>query len=132
MKKQIFSVLAVAFALLFVFAGCKAEEKVEKTYQSVYDEYAAKIQEAAPALTAEFKEEAAAIKDDLSAVITLYSEKIGKLSEIVTEGGSKLGEVHLEHKEDQVEYKEWSEKLTQIYTDAAQQITDVYTEITSH
>ena len=128
MKKHVFRTLAAVLVLLFVFAGCSKETKA--TYQSVYDEYAAKIQETAPALVSQFREEAAAVKDDMSALIALYSEKVGKLSEIVTEGGSKLGEVHLENKDDQVEYKEWAEKLTQLYTDAAQQITDIYTEMT--
>ena len=126
-KKRLILVFCIALLSLTVFAGCSSETK--ETYQSVFDEYSAKIKEAAPGLVDEFKKEAEPLKGDISALATLSGEKVSKLAEISTEGGSKLASIHLKEKDDQSVYMEWSQKLINVYTEEAEAITNAYTEI---
>lgn len=137
MKKKFVGIFALVLLILVVFAGCTSQpkdkdqkpEEQKATYQSVFDEYSAKIQEKAPVLAEEFKTEAEPLKGDISALASLSGDKVKELAEISTEGGQKLAQVHLAEKDEDSVYMEWSQKLIEVYTEASKQITDAYTEI---
>lgn len=109
-----------------------AEDKNTKTglsYQSILDEYTIKLQNETPKLIQEYKDEAANNNDGLMGLATISMNKVTKLAEICTEGGSKMAEVMLSSGSGSYdEYEEWAGKLQEVYMTEAAKITDVYME----
>ena len=125
MKKIFLKGIPVFMALVVLLTGCGSNA----TYQDVLEEYTVKLQEAAPGLVEEFREEAEPVKGDLTALADLSAEKISVLAEIATEGTTKMAEIHLKEKDEESVYQDWAAKLTAVYETEAQKITDAYMEI---
>ena len=105
----------------------KAEEPAEEvTYQSILDEYTAKIEEAAPKLAEEFKTEAASKKGDVAALAELSTAKMEKLAEISVEGVEKMAALMLKNGDSQETYTEWANKLNDVYMKQSEIITNAY------
>ena len=103
------------------------DESAEAQYQSVLDEYSAKLKEASPILVAEYNAEYPNNQNGLEGLASLSNSKIEKLAEISNDGISKMAEIHLKAGGGSYEeYEQWATKLTDIYTKEAEQITNAY------
>lgn len=112
--------------LVLMLAGCA--KTAEEAYLDIYDEYAAKLQEATPRLIAEFRAEAGG-ETDVIRLAELSTKKTEELALISTEGMQKMAEIPLEYNGDYAAYDEWAAKLMQVYTDEAAKLNDVYMEL---
>lgn len=112
--------------LVLVLTGCT--KTAEEAYLDIYDEYAAKLQEATPRLIAEFRTEAGN-EADVILLLELSTKKTEELALISTEGMQKMAEIPLEYNGDYAAYDEWAAKLMQVYTDEAAKLDDVYREL---
>lgn len=109
-------------------AADDTEDKEDLTdYQSILDEYTKKLQDATPALIAEYQEEAAQNTGGITGLAQISNEKISELAKISTEGVQKMAKVMLyKGSGDTAEYQEYAGKLQDVYTAEAQKITDAY------
>lgn len=106
-----------------------SEEQGLSDYQSVLDEYTAKLQEATPTLIEEYQKEAAQNTEGLMGLAELSNTKISKLAEISMEGTQKMAEIMLYAGSGSMEeYQEWAGKLQDVYLAESQKITDAYME----
>lgn len=118
---------ATSEAASSVAASTTAATTSEETYQSILDEYTAKLQEATPGLIDEYQNEAASNTDGVSGLAKISNDKISKLAEISTEGTEKMAQLmYSSGSGSYSEYQEWATKLTDVYTTEAQKITDAY------
>lgn len=96
-------------------------------YQSILDDYTAKIQAAAPLLVDEYNNEAPANEDGLEGLAEISNDKVSKLAEISNEGISEMAEVMMTKGSGKYEeYEEWADKLMEVYMTEAEQITEAY------
>ena len=102
------------------------EEKSSETYESIYNEYTAKMKEAAPTLAKEYETEAAEITGDLTALAELSNSKVSKLAEICTEGTEKMASLKIKNGDAYDVYESWATKLSAVYEEQAALITDAY------
>lgn len=100
-------------------------ESGSKTYESIYDDYAAKLQEAGPRLVDEYYAEAAELSDT-QAKAELCSRKIEELAQIDTDGTEEMAQVMWTTGGDYSEYEDWSMKLYDVYEEQAGEITNAY------
>lgn len=97
------------------------------SYQSIFDDYTAKLQSATPSLIEEYKSEAAANNAGLEGLAEICNNKVAELAEIANNGVSEMADYMLKHGSGNYdEYEEWSSKLYSVYDDEAQKIMDVY------
>ncbi|MBO4365966.1 MAG: DUF4190 domain-containing protein [Eggerthellaceae bacterium] len=96
-----------------------------KTYESVYDDYAAQLQEAGPRLVDEYYAEAAGLSD-IQAKAELCSQKIEELAQIDADGTEEMAQVMWTTGGDYSEYEDWSMKLYSVYEEQAGEITNAY------
>lgn len=109
-------------------AAEQADASDESTYQGILDEYTAKLQEATPALIDEYNTEAATNTDGVQGLATICQAKVTKLAGISTEGTTKMARLlYTSGSGSTSEYQEWAGKLSDVYTEEAQKITDAYT-----
>ncbi|MBQ9060982.1 MAG: hypothetical protein IJ128_07550 [Firmicutes bacterium] len=102
----------------------------DATYDSIFEEYTARMKEEAPKLAEEYTKEA----EKLSTVeekAQLSNDKISRLAEISNEGVEKMAEIMYANGDDYEVYEEWSMKLMNVYQEQAQLITDAYTDSAS-
>lgn len=97
------------------------------SYQSIFEDYKVKIQEAVPGLIEEYKEEAASNEDGLQGLATLCNAKVAKLAAISNDGITEMARFYYKHGSGSYdEYSEWASKLMDIYTAEASKIQEVY------
>lgn len=132
LAKGLFALILAAVVAL-VLAGCsggasekKAEQPKEVTYESILEDYSAQLKEQAPVLVDEYKAEAKEKAGDITALAELSNAKIAKLAETCDAGIGKMAELMQKNGDEYSTYEEWSLKLTDVYTDQAQLITDAY------
>lgn len=126
MKKRLFIVVMVVIGM-FCLAACSgggdsadsgtdpttaANSKANTTYQSILDEYTAKIEAEVPNLIAELNAEGGSMDALMS--------KTEKLAEIQGEGVNEMAELMVENGDDYSTYEEWVNKLY----DASKKATD--------
>ena len=99
----------------------------DATYDSVYDEYTARLKEEAPKLAAEYSTEAANLST-AEEKAQLSNDKISRLAEISNEGVEAMAEIMYANGDDYDVYEEWSMKLMNVYQEQAQLITNAYTD----
>lgn len=137
--KKVLSLLLV-LGVCFGLTGCgesKTDNTPEKeetettttTYESILDDYTKKLTEATPSLVEEFKAEAQDKKDDINALAELSNTKTTELAEICNEGVEKMAELKLKNGDDDATYEDWANKLQDVYTEQAKQISDAYLSI---
>lgn len=102
------------------------EPAEEVTYQSILDEYTQKIIDATPGLVEEYNNESADCGGDVNALAELSNAKIEKLAEISNDGITKMAELMNKNGDEYETYEKWANKLTDVYTEQSQQITDAY------
>lgn len=102
-------------------AGTSASDD---TYESVYNEYAAKLQEATPQLVDEYNAECGGL--DLQGKADLVSEKITQLAAIETEGTEKMAVVMMYSGGGYEDYETWAMKLYGVYEEQAMLLMDAY------
>lgn len=100
------------------------EETVTETYESIYNDYAAQLQEASPKLVEEYNSECTDF--DLTGKAELSNKKIEELAKISTEGTEKMATLMYKNGDEYSVYEDWATKLTNVYMDEAQKITDAY------
>lgn len=100
-------------------------ESSSKTYESIYDDYAAQLQEAGPRLVDEYYAEAAEL-GDTQAKAELCSQKIEELAQIDADGTEEMAQVMWTTGGDYSEYEDWSMKLYSVYEEQAGEVTNAY------
>lgn len=127
-KLLIFGVVALA-AVSFTTCGgsgdSKEESKKEVTYESILEDYSAKLKEAAPKLAEEFKEEADGV-ESVEDLADLSNEKVEDLAEICNDGVEEMAELQMKNDDEYETYEEWAGKLQDVYQDEAEVIMDAY------
>nr|WP_300210245.1 hypothetical protein [uncultured Anaerostipes sp.] len=98
-------------------------KKEEKTYESIYNEYSAKLTEATPRLIDEYEQE---IEADDSDEISIGIEKADELMGICTEGTEKMSDLLMENPEEEDEYDKWAGKLEEIYNKESDALDDAF------
>ena len=99
----------------------------DATYDSIYDEYTARLKEEAPKLAEEYTNESANLAT-VEEKAQLSNDKISRLAEISNEGVEAMAEIMYANGDDYDVYEEWSMKLMNVYQEQAQLITDAYTD----
>lgn len=97
------------------------------SYESVYEEYTARMKEEAPKLAEEYTKEAASLST-VEEKAELSNDKISLLAETSNEGVEKMAEIMYASGDAYDVYEEWSMKLMNVYQEQAQLITDAYTQ----
>ena len=97
------------------------------TYQSIMEEYTAKMKKAIPGLVNEYKTAAAGISDG-NRLAEICNDKINALAEICNEGVSEMAELMYTNGDSYDVYEKWAGKLMDNYTDIANEIQDAYIE----
>lgn len=135
----------LAAAMAFVLAGCgggssdqktdqkenqqasqQVEQPKEATYESILADYTQKLEDQAPVLVDEYKAEAKDKKGNINALAELSNAKIAKLAETCDTGIAEMAELMYKNGDEYSTYEEWSFKLTDVYTEQAELITDAY------
>lgn len=97
------------------------------SYQSIFDDYKARIQEAVPGLIEEYNEEAANNEDGLQGLATLCNAKVAKLAALSNDGITEMARFYYKHGSGSYdEYSEWASKLMDVYMTEASKIQEVY------
>lgn len=126
MKKLMAIILASIMVLSFAACGGS-----DKTYEDIYNEYSAKLEEAAPTLLEEYETEAAELGGDLTALSELCDEKVGELAKIEAEGTKEMASLKAKNGDSNDVYEEWAEKLYDVYEEQASLIQDAYMDSAS-
>jgi len=99
----------------------------KKLHQAILDEYTQKIKEAAPKLVDEYNAEYPNNQNGVEGLAELSNDKISELAEISNEGIQEMANVHLTSGSGKYEdYEDWATKLTDVYMEQAELITDAY------
>ena len=97
------------------------------SYESIYNEYAQKIRDAAPGLIEEFNSEAKANTSGNTGLAEISNAKISKLAEIENQGTQEMaGFMITKGKGNFAEYSEWAGKLNAVCTEESAKITNAY------
>lgn len=95
------------------------------SYQSILDEYTAKMESAVPGLISEYESEASGVSD-ISRRAEICNDKVGKLAEICNEGVSEMASLMQKNGDSYDTYEKWAKKLMDNYTEIASEIQDAY------
>lgn len=124
MKKIIVSTLVLVMA--FAFTGCGSSSTEETvTYDSIYEEYSAKIKEAGTKAVKEFKEEAAD-ETDVTELATLANNKVLDIANVQVEGGTKMAELMTKNGDEYSKYENAYKKLYSVYNDEGMKVYSAY------
>lgn len=124
MKKMIVSTLVLLMA--FAFTGCGSSSTEEAvTYDSIYEEYSAKIKEAGTKAVKEFKEEAAD-ETDVTELATLANNKVMDIANVQVEGGTKMAELMTKNGDEYSKYEKAYKKLYAVYNDEGMKVYSAY------
>lgn len=121
------TVMAVSLTACGGSGASKEETKKEVTYESILEDYSAKLKEAAPKLAEEFKEEADGV-ESVEDLADLSGKKVEDLAEICGDGVEEMAELQMKNNDEYETYEEWAGKLQDVYQDEAEVITDAYME----
>ena len=95
------------------------------SFEAIYDEYVAKMEDAVPGLVNEYYSEASGIHD-VERLAEICNSKIEKLAEISNEGMEKMAELMIYKGYSQSTYESWANKLMDKYIDIGMAIQDAY------
>ena len=95
------------------------------SYQSILDEYTAKMENAVPGLVREYQSEASGVSE-LDRLAEICNDKISDLAEICNEGISEMAKLMQKSGDSYDTYEKWANKLMDNYTDISQEIMDAY------
>ena len=123
MKKIIVGVLVMAMAFAFCACGSSSTEKA--TYDSIYEEYSAKIEDAGAKALDEFKDEASS-KSDVNSLAELANDKVSDIATVQVEGGSKMAELMNKNGDEYSKYEKAYKKLYSVYNDEAMKVYKEY------
>lgn len=101
-------------------------ENSSTNYQTILDEYTAKIQSTTPSLIQEFKNEATSNTGGIDGLAAISNNKVEKLAIISNEGIGKMADLHYSLSDEYPTYESWATKLTDIYTTESQKIVGEY------
>lgn len=108
-------------------APVEDNKSADEQYQAILDEYTQKIKDAAPKLVDEYNAEYPNNQNGVEGLAELSNDKISKLAEISNEGIQEMANVHLTSGSGNYEdYEDWATKLTDVYMEQAELITDAY------
>lgn len=108
-------------------SSADGSQDADTAYQSILDEYSAKIREAVPALIEEYNAEAQNNTEGIQGLAELSNAKISELAKISNEGVQEMAKIYFKMGSGEYsEYEEWAQKLMDIYMEEAQKITDAY------
>ncbi len=138
MRKR-FLTLGLAVLMAVAFTACSGgskdtgdsakktttEAKKEQNYESIYEEYSAKLKKATPQLIEEYKQE---IKDEDSDEISIGIEKADNLMGICTEGSEKMSDLLMKNTDEEDEYDKWAAKLENVYDKEAKTLEAAFSE----
>lgn len=140
LKKGIFA-LIIACVLALTLTGCgnsnsksdesaqtATEQPKEVTYESILEDYTQKLKEQTPVLVDEYKSEAKEKAGDVQALAELSNAKIAKLATTCDEGIAEMAKIMQKNGDEYSTYEEWSLKLTDVYMEQSELITDAYTD----
>ena len=96
------------------------------TYDSIYEEYSAKLNDMTPGKIDEFNSEADASDGSIESLAEISNNKVADLAEVCTEGIQKMAEVMYRNGDDYSVYEENAQKLYSVYEDCGTQIYDAY------
>lgn len=126
-----FAVLTIGAALILSLCACgggeeaKKEEKKEVTYESILNDYDAKMKDQSAKLLDEFNKESDGVTD-MNELAKLSTKKIEALAKTSVKGTQEMAELMNKNGDDYAVYEEWAGKLNEKYTTYSQQITDAY------
>ena len=95
------------------------------SYQSILDEYTAKMEDAVPGLVSEYESEASGVSD-ISRRAEICNDKVGELAEICNEGVSEMASLMQKNGDSYDTYEKWAGKLMDNYSELASEIQDAY------
>lgn len=131
MRKKFLFVVAAIVTMTILLTACGSDNSGESqsdtkkvTYQTILDDYSAKIKSKTPELVKEYKKEGK--NKDISTQAEICSKKIQKLADITAEGTSKMADLMIKNGDDYDVYEKWAMKLSDKYMSYASKITDVY------
>lgn len=101
-------------------------KSAEEQYQSIYEDYSAKLKKRSPELVQEYNSEASANTNGLEGLAGICNEKIEELAEISNEGVEKMAEVYWEKSGDYDTYDKYAGDLYDVYMEESEKITDAY------
>lgn len=140
LKKGVFA-LIIACVLALTLTGCgnsnsksdesaqtATEQPKEVTYESILEDYTQKLKEQTPVLVDEYKSEAKEKAGDVQALAELSNAKIAKLATTCDEGIAEMAKIMQKNGDEYSTYEEWSLKLTDVYMNQSELITDAYTD----
>ena len=122
LEKLVVGTLILVMA--FAFAGCGSSEP-EETYDSIYEEYSAKIEEAGTKALKEFKEEAAD-ETDITSLAEIANNKVMDIATVQVEGGSKMAELMTKNGDEYSKYEEAYNKLYSVYNEQGMKVYSAY------
>ena len=96
------------------------------TYDSIYEEYSAKLNDMTPGKIDEFNSEADASDGSIESLAEISNNKVADLAEVCTEGIQKMAELMYRNGDDYSVYEENAQKLYSVYEDCGTQIYDAY------
>ncbi|WP_419155193.1 hypothetical protein [Weissella minor] len=105
-------------------------KKQADSYESIYDDYSEKLKAETPKLIKEYDDESKDNQDGVDGLAKISNSKVEDLAKINAEGVKKMAKYMLKHGsgkgDSKEEYEDWAEKLTAVYSDEGQKITDHY------
>ena len=96
------------------------------TYESIYDEYAGKLNDMTPGKIDEFNSEADASDGSVDSLAEICNNKVSDLAETCNEGVEKMASLMYRQADDYSVYEDWSTKLMDVYMSCAGQVQDAY------
>lgn len=123
MKKII--VGALAMVMVFAFCACGSSSTEKATYDSIYEEYSAKIEDAGSKALDEYKEEASG-ETDVNTLAELANDKVSDIATVQVEGGSKMADLMNENGDEYSKYEKAYKKLYSVYNDEAMKVYKEY------
>lgn len=106
-----------------------SSEEMVAHYEEIFQEYSDKLTELTPVLVEEFNAEAEANEGGIEGLTEIFDAKIDRLSEIYIKGTEAMTNYMYEVKSDDSGlYLEWTQKLSGVFMEESQKITDEYTQ----
>lgn len=100
---------------------------VNSRYQSIFDEYSAKLRNTTPRVVAEFNAEYPALNGDINAISNLLIQKIDIMATIVNEGVGEMAKVHIYYDPDNYStYESWAFRLMDVYIDECDALWEAF------
>lgn len=146
MKNRSVWSVCIALVMVFVLAGCHAEEKMDEavygtldkvqelgdpgysSYQDILDAYSAKLEKKGKTLEKELLKEAPARYKKDGTLAILLKEKTNELNEVYQEGLGKLSQYSFTSGESEEILSDQTDTLYTAYRQAEDGIMDAYTE----